>query len=226
MLESWRRRRDDHIDRSQLSETAPPDLIVKRAGEQWVVRLTREYGRLLRVNQSYRAYQTSKDRETREYIRDHLRNAHSFMRGLEQRDQTVLRVAETILDVQRGFMDSGDSALAPLTLKDIGEKLEIHESTVSRAVDQKYILTPRGVIALKHFFSASLGTASGARVSARAAQARIREVIESESAAKPVSDGRVAQVLCAEGIPIARRTVAKYREQMNIPPAAQRRGVV
>ena len=210
----------------QLNETAPPDLIVKRAGDQWVVRLTREYGRLLRVNESYREYQNSKDRETREYIRDHLRNAHSFMKGLEQRDQTVLRVAEAILEVQRGFMDSGDSALAPLTLKDIGEKLEIHESTVSRAVDQKYILTPHGVITLKHFFSASLGNASGARVSARAAQARIREVIESESASKPVSDGRVAQVLCAEGIPIARRTVAKYREQMNIPPAAQRRGVV
>ena len=123
-------------------------------------------------------------------------------------------------------MDEGDRALVPLTLKEIAETLGIHESTVSRAVDQKYLLTPHGLFPLKHFFSTGLTPASGSQTSSRAAQARIRKMIESESPLKPISDSQLAARLGEEGISIARRTVAKYREQMNILPASQRRGVI
>ncbi len=207
------------------TEVIIPDVIVRNVENNWVVQLTRRDGRRVRVNESYRDYLKAPDAETRQYIRDHMKEAHGFVRSLEQREQTILRVAEAIVAIQHDFMSSGDHGLTPLTLRDISETLDIHESTVSRAVDKKNLLTPLGVYPFKHFFSSGLGNRSGVRVSARAAQARIRKVIESEPADRPISDGALAQILGAEGIPIARRTVAKYRDQMNIPPAAQRRGL-
>jgi RNA polymerase sigma-54 factor len=127
--------------------------------------------------------------------------------------------------MQGNFMESGDMGVVPMTLRDIANELDIHESTVSRAIDQKNILTPHGLFALKHFFSASLGGSNGSQTSARAAQAKIRKVIESESAQQPVSDNQLVAMLNQDGITIARRTVAKYREQMKILPAAQRRSI-
>lgn len=207
------------------TEVIIPDVIVRNVENNWVVQLTRRDGHRVRVNESYRDYLKAPDAETRQYIRDHMREAHGFVRSLEQRDQTILRVAEAIVAIQQDFMTSGDHGLTPLTLREVSETLDIHESTVSRAVDKKNLLTPLGVYPFKHFFSSGLGNRSGVRVSARAAQARIRKVIESEPVDRPISDGALAQILGAEGIPIARRTVAKYRDQMNIPPAAQRRGL-
>ena len=122
--------------------------------------------------------------------------------------------------MQLDFMTSGDMGVVPMTLRDIANQLDIHESTVSRAIDQKNILTPHGLFALKHFFSASLGGSNGSQTSARAAQAKIRKVIESESAQQPVSDNQLVAMLNEDGITIARRTVAKYREQMKILPEA------
>jgi RNA polymerase sigma-54 factor len=123
-------------------------------------------------------------------------------------------------------MDNGDSSLVPLTMRVVAQQLELHESTISRAVDQKHLLTPHGVYPLKYFFSGSVGESSGPATSARAVQARIRKVIESEAPLKPVSDSQLVAILDNEGIQIARRTVAKYREQMNIPPATQRRSIL
>ena len=203
-----------------------PDVLVHRQDDAWIVKLDHESARGIRVSEDYQQYLDSDDQTTRKYLKDHLREAQWFIRSLQQRDQTILSVATQIVSVQRGFMDEGDRALVPLTLKEIAETLGIHESTVSRAVDQKYLLTPHGLFPLKHFFSTGLATASGSQTSSRAAQARIRKMIESESPLKPISDSQLAARLGEEGISIARRTVAKYREQMNILPASQRRGVI
>ena len=209
-----------------VAPAVTPDVLVHRQDDAWIVKLDHEGARGIRVSDDYQQYLDSDDQTTRKYLKDHLREAQWFIRSLQQRDQTILSVATQIVSVQRGFMDEGDRALVPLTLKDIAETLGIHESTVSRAVDQKYLLTPHGLFPLKHFFSTGLATASGSQTSSRAAQARIRKMIESESPLKPISDSQLAARLGEEGISIARRTVAKYREQMNILPASQRRGVI
>ena len=209
-----------------VAPAVTPDVLVHRQDDAWIVRLDHESARGIRVSDDYQQYLDGNDQTTRKYLKDHLREAQWFIRSLEQRDQTILSVATQIVSVQRGFMDEGDRALVPLTLKDIAETLGIHESTVSRAVDQKYLLTPHGLFPLKHFFSTGLTTASGSQTSSRAAQARIRKMIESESPLKPISDSQLAARLGEEGISIARRTVAKYREQMNILPASQRRSVI
>jgi len=209
-----------------VAPAVTPDVLVHRQDDAWMVRLDHESARGIRISDDYQQYLDGDDQTTRKYLKDHLREAQWFIRSLEQRDQTILSVATQIVSVQRGFMDEGDRALAPLTLKDIAEALGIHESTVSRAVDQKYLLTPHGLFPLKHFFSTGLATASGSPTSSRAVQARIRKMIESESPLKPISDSQLAARLGEEGISIARRTVAKYREQMNILPASQRRSVI
>jgi len=209
-----------------VAPAVTPDVLVHRQDDAWIVKLDHESARGIRVSDDYQQYLDGDDQTTRKYLKDHLREAQWFIRSLQQRDQTILSVATQIVSVQRGFMDEGDRALVPLTLKNIAGALGIHESTVSRAVDQKYLLTPHGLFPLKHFFSTGLATASGSQTSSRAAQARIRKMIESESPLKPISDSQLAARLGEEGISIARRTVAKYREQMNILPASQRRGVI
>ncbi len=203
-----------------------PDVMARREGEHWTAFLTREHTRRVQLNEHYRQYLGGRDPSTQQYLKDNLRDAQWFIRSLEQRENTILRVAREIVTIQAGFMDQGDSALAPLTMRAVAQRLDLHESTISRAVDQKHLLTPHGVYPLKYFFSASVGESSGPSISARAVQARIRKVIESEPPLKPVSDSQLTAILGEEGIQIARRTVAKYREQMNIPPAAQRRSVL
>jgi RNA polymerase sigma-54 factor len=200
--------------------------MARREGEHWTAFLTREHTRRVQLNEHYRQYLGGRDPSTQQYLKDNLRDAQWFIRSLEQRENTILRVAREIVTIQAGFMDQGDSALTPLTMRTVAQRLDLHESTISRAVDQKYLLTPHGVYPLKYFFSASVGESSGPSISARAVQARIRKVIESEPPLKPVSDSQLTAILGEEGIQIARRTVAKYREQMNIPPAAQRRSVL
>ncbi|MBT4987209.1 MAG: RNA polymerase factor sigma-54, partial [Proteobacteria bacterium] len=208
-----------------VDQAISPDVVVKKVDQEWVVRLVRPDGSVIRISQDYRNYQNSSDKKTSEYIKNHLQDAQWFIRSLEQRDQTILKVTQTIVSMQRNFMESGDMGVVPMTLRDIANELDIHESTVSRAIDQKNILTPHGLFALKHFFSASLGGSDGSQTSARAAQAKIRKVIESESAQQPLSDNQLVAMLNQDGITIARRTVAKYREQMKILPAAQRRSI-
>ena len=203
-----------------------PDVMARREGEHWTAFLTREHTRRVQLNEHYRQYLGGRDPSTQQYLKDNLRDAQWFIRSLEQRENTILRVAREIVTIQAGFMDQGDSALTPLTMRAVAQRLDLHESTISRAVDQKHLLTPHGVYPLKYFFSASVGESSGPSISARAVQARIRKVIESEPPLKPVSDSQLTAILGEEGIQIARRTVAKYREQMNIPPAAQRRSVL
>ena len=206
--------------------TVTPDAVVHRRDDTWIVTLAHQSAQNIRISNDYQQYLDGNDQTPQRYLKDHRREAQWFIRSLQQRDQTILSVATQIVLVQNGFMDKGDGEMVPLTLRDVAQVLGIHESTVSRAVDQKYLLTPHGLFPMKYFFSTGLETSSGPQISARAAQARIRKMIESEPSLTPISDSQLAAQLEREGISIARRTVAKYREQMNIPPVAQRRSVI
>jgi RNA polymerase sigma-54 factor len=176
------------------------------------------YRRLLR-----QGGQEMADPETKLWLKEKQQSAVWLMRGIEQRHRTLRRVLEEIVDVQQGFLESGPAAFQPLTLKDIAGRTGLHESTISRVTTGKYVQTPRGVYELKFFFTSSLHTDSGVETSSRAVKDRLKELISDEDRARVRSDLELAAILTGEGIQIARRTVAKYREELRIPPAHLRR---
>ena len=161
--------------------------------------------------------------QTKDYLKSHLQEAKWFLRSLESRNDTLMRVGQAIVEYQIGFFEEGEEAMKPLVLRDIAEQLELHESTISRVTTQKFIHTPRGIFEFKYFFSSHVSTANGGECSATAIRARIRKFIKAEDATKPLSDSKIASRLVAEGIQVARRTVAKYRESMSIPPSNERK---
>src|SRR5260370_1808255 len=160
----------------------------------------------------------------RDFVAERFQSANWLVKTLEQRATTILKVAREIVRQQDGFFREGVSALKPLVLRDIAIATELHESTVSRVTSNKYMATPRGIFELKYFFTSSLpGRAPGAVVSSEAVRSRIRLLVGAESAQQPLSDDRIVDLLSGEGVEIARRTVAKYREAMRIPSSAERR---
>lgn len=201
-----------------------PDVYVMKKSGRWVVTLNPEHAPKLRVNSYYQGMikraDTSRDQVT---LKNHLQEARYFINALEARNETLLRVAQCIVEEQRAFLEYGEEAMRPLVLRDVSEQLGIHESTVSRATANKYMLTPRGLYELKFFFSSHVATTQGGVASATAIQAMIKRLITAEDAAKPLSDSTLADLLLKEGIQVARRTVAKYREGMNIPPSHERK---
>jgi|TARA_R110000782_G_scaffold19101_4_gene51997 RNA polymerase sigma-54 factor len=184
-------------------------------------------GRLPNVRVSAEYERLAKDRATdkrdREFLRKNLSNATWLIDAVEQRRRTLLRVINAVIDEQRDFFDFGPEALKPLPMKTIADRLGIHVATVSRAVSEKYLMTPRGVVPLRSFFSGGLATESGEDVSANSVRASIEELIENEDKAKPLSDEAMVKILNEKGIDIARRTVAKYRDQLGIPTARMRK---
>ena len=184
-------------------------------------------GRLPRVRLSTEYESLARDRATdkrdREFLRKNLSNAAWLIDAVEQRKRTLLRVINAVIDEQRDFFDYGPEALKPLPMKTIADRLGIHVATVSRAVSEKYLMTPRGIVALRGFFSGGLATESGEDVSANAVRASIEELINNEDKANPLSDEAMVKILNDKGIDIARRTVAKYRDQLGIPTARMRR---
>ncbi|MGH7442634.1 MAG: RNA polymerase factor sigma-54, partial [bacterium] len=163
------------------------------------------------------------DPETRTWLKDKQQAALWLMRGIEQRHRTLRRVLEEIVEAQKGFLESGPAAFRPLTLKDIAGRTGLHESTISRVCTGKYVETPRGVFELKFFFTSALHTDNGEDTSSRAVKDRLRELIQEEEDGPVRSDLELASCLSGEGVRIARRTVAKYREELRIPPAHLRR---
>ena len=203
-----------------------PDLIVERVGEKYVVFLNDRNVPRLRISQSYRnelQHNPNITSETKDFIQGRLKNAKWLIQTIEQRRRTMIKVMECIVEEQRDFFDRGAAHLKPLTLQAVASRISMHESTVSRVTTNKYVQTPRGVYELKYFFSSSLGTQSGEEVSAKSAKIRIREIIEKEDSKKPLSDQKIADILKEDGLIIARRTVAKYREQLGILPARHRK---
>jgi len=210
-----------------------PDLIVERVDDDYIVLLNDRNVPRLRISSAYES--VLKDRknsdkgtpggDTRAYIQNKLNSARWLIQTIEQRRRTMIKVMNCIIREQREFFDKGIAFLRPLTLQQVARQIDMHESTVSRVCSGKYVQTPRGVFELKFFFSSGLETEDGEDVSARTAKDIIKTLIEEEDKKEPLSDQRIAEMLHEKGLRIARRTVAKYREQLSILPARFRRRV-
>jgi RNA polymerase sigma-54 factor len=206
------------------SNYVAPDVFVIKQEGRWKVSLNPDITPKVRLNSQYlslvRRADSSKDQQT---MKQHLQEARYFLSSLESRNDTLLRVAQCIVEEQRAFLDYGEEAMRPLVLRDIADRLGIHESTVSRATANKYMLTPRGLYELKYFFSSHVTTVQGGTCSATAIQAMIKRLVTQEPPDQPLSDSTLADLLLKDGIQVARRTVAKYREALGIPPSHERR---
>ncbi|MDX1496063.1 MAG: RNA polymerase factor sigma-54 [Salinisphaeraceae bacterium] len=200
-----------------------PDVIVRRSGNQWKIDLARERLPKLRVNRVYeRMLSTDQAAGGHEALRDQLNEARWIVRGLEIRNDTLSRAAEVIFTRQQRFLEQGIEGLAPLTLREVADAIGMHESTVCRITNNKYVQTPRGVFELKTFFSSQLNRKDGSEIAGAAVKAMVRKIIDKEDRSRPMSDSVIAQILARKGICIARRTVAKYREAMDIAPVRER----
>ncbi|RME34492.1 MAG: RNA polymerase factor sigma-54 [Gammaproteobacteria bacterium] len=206
------------------TEYIVPDVFVRKVEGAWKVELNQEALPRLRLNRHYtslmRQVGNGKDLDS---LRKHLQEARWFIKSLRSRSETLLRVATAIVERQQGFLEYGEEAMKPMVLADIAEALGMHESTISRVTTRKYMHTPRGIFELKYFFSSHVGTSLGGEASSTAIRAVIRKLIAAEDPARPLSDSRIAAILKEQGINVARRTVAKYRESMQIPPSNERR---
>lgn len=208
--------------RNEDSDHVLPDIIIWRGGGQWQARLGAHAGPPVTINQHYaRLIGHCSDTDSG-YLRSQLQQARWLIKGLQARGQTLLRVAQSLIRHQSGFLEFGEQALMPLTLREIAAELELHESTVSRAIAGKFVQTPRGTLAMRQFFSQAVVGDDGNEASGTAIQATIRRLIEAENPRKPLSDAKLVEQLQANGIKVARRTVAKYREAMSIPPSHER----
>lgn len=218
---------------SEEPKYVTPDLLVERVDDEYVVMLNDRNVPRLRISSAYesvirekkKAGATTEEKETRDYIQGKLASAKWLIQTIEQRRRTMIKVMNCIVREQREFFDKGIAFLRPLTLAQVARQIDMHESTVSRVCSTKYVQTPRGVFELKFFFSSGLETDDGEDVSARTAKDIIKTLIDEEDKKDPLSDQRIAELLHEKGLHIARRTVAKYREQLNILPARFRRRV-
>ena len=209
----------------ELAPTVIPDLSVVESGGEFLVSLNDRALPRLRISASYRdAVESGRfDEKTEEFITERLGAARWMVQALEQRRRTIVRVMEYIVEHQSAFLEKGDKHLKPMTLSDVAEATGMHQSTVSRVTNDKYVDTPRGVLPLRYFFSAALATGFGGEVSATAVQAQIKTLVGEEDPKKPLSDSRIAELLRRQDIRVARRTVAKYRGKLGILPARMRK---
>ena len=201
-----------------------PDVLVRKISGAWQVELNPAIAPKLRVNQMYAGMIRRRDSGAdNEYLKNRLQEARWFINSLRSRNDTLLKVARAIVQRQEAFFEEGEHAMVPLVLQDIADELGLHQSTISRATNRKYMHTPRAIYELKYFFSSHVSTADGGAASATAIRARIRDLIAAETPGKPLSDNDLAERLQQTGINVARRTVAKYRESLGIPSTTERR---
>jgi len=204
-----------------------PDVFVFKKEGVWRVELNPDSTPRLRVNNDYaNLIKRADNSDDNNCLKSHLQEARWFIKSLLSRNDTLLRVATKIVEFQRPFFDYGEEAMKPLVLRDVAEELEMHESTISRVTTQKYMHTPRGTLEFKYFFSSHVSTAGGGECSATAIRALIKKLVAAEMPNKPLSDNKIASILSDQGIKVARRTVAKYRESMAIPPSNERKRLV
>ena len=206
------------------TEYVVPDVFVSKVNDRWRVELNPDIAPKIQINNEYasmvRRADSGKDNT---FLRDNLQEARWFIKSLTSRNETLLKVASRIVEVQQGFLEHGEEAMKPLVLHDIAEVVEMHESTISRVTTQKYMHTPMGIFELKYFFSSHLGTTSGGECSSTAIRAIIKKLVIAENPIKPLSDNKISVILKEQGINVARRTIAKYREAMQIPPSNERK---
>ncbi|PIE43230.1 MAG: RNA polymerase factor sigma-54 [Gammaproteobacteria bacterium] len=201
-----------------------PDIIVKKENGRWKIELNAEVSPKIRVNQNYASMVKRADSSADNvFLKDQLQEARWFIKSLQSRNETLLKVATKIVEYQQGFFDYGEEAMKPMVLHDIATAVDMHESTISRVTTQKYMHTPRGIFELKYFFSSHVATTEGGECSSTAIRAIIKKLVAAEAAKKPLSDSKIASLLGEQGIKVARRTIAKYREAMSIPPSNERK---
>ncbi len=205
------------------TEYVVPDVFVKRIDGKWRVELNPDIAPKLRINHHYADLLNAGTSTDRDYAKNNVQEAKWFIKSLLSRNETLLKVASSIVQHQRAFLEHGEEAMRPLILADIAGEVDLHESTVSRATTRKYMHTPRGIYELKYFFSSHVATTEGGECSSIAIKALIKRIIGTENPQKPLSDAKLCTLLADEGVVVARRTVAKYREQMNIGPSNERK---
>src|SRR5574338_1167082 len=213
----------------QQSQYVIPDVYVVKVEDQYVAMLNEEGLPQLRISPTYRRLldknpsNVEENKETRDYVKDKFRSALWLIKSVDQRQKTIQKVANSIINFQREFLDNGIEYLRPLVLRDVANDIGMHESTVSRVVNNKYMHTPQGVFELKYFFHSGISSSYGDSVSSVTIKQRIRKIIENEDPRKPLSDSKIVSILQKEGLMLARRTIAKYREELKIPTSNQRK---
>jgi len=204
------------------AEYVIPDVSVFKDHGKWVVTINPDSVPRLKVNQQYAALGKGNNADS-QYIRSNLQEAKWLIKSLESRNETLLKVAKCIVEHQRDFFEYGEEAMKPMVLNDVALAVDMHESTISRVTTQKYMHTPRGIFELKYFFSSHVSTDNGGECSSTAIRALIKKLVAAENSAKPLSDSKIAALLADQGIQVARRTIAKYRESLGIAPSSQRK---
>ncbi len=202
-----------------------PDVYVQKVGTDWVITLNEEGIPRLRISPYYSELLREPDSTNKPYLTERLRAASWLIKSIQQRQQTIYRVTESIMKFQRAFLEQGIDKLKPLVLKDVAEDIDMHESTVSRVTTDKYVHTPQGIFELKFFFTSGIKTTNG-DISSSSVKERIKTIIAAESGSNPISDQQIVETLKAENIDIARRTVAKYRESLGIASSSQRKKIL
>lgn len=211
----------------QESDYQIPDVVVSKKDLHWQVQLNPDVLPKLRINSFYSSMIRRADQsEDNLYLRNQMLEAKNFIKSIDERHKTLLKVASCIVEHQKAFLEIGPEAMKPLVLRDVVEEVELHESTVSRVTTNKYMLTPRGLFELKYFFSSHVGTTAGGEASSTAIRAMIKKLVANENPRKPLSDNVIATLLKDEGIEVARRTVAKYRESLHIPSSSERKVLI
>jgi RNA polymerase sigma-54 factor len=208
-----------------VADYVVPDVIVEKHKNKWRVRLNQEAMPKLRVNQMYASLLQQRDDKTGSPLTAQLQEANWLVKSLRQRFETILRVAQEIVERQGAFLEHGDIGMRPLVLREVADALELHESTVSRSTTQKFMRTPRGIYEFKYFFGSGLVTESGDVCSSAAIRELIKQLVSTEDTCKPLTDGRMSEILAQQGIVVARRTIAKYREALHILPVNLRKSL-
>jgi RNA polymerase sigma-54 factor len=202
-----------------------PDVIVKKVKNVWVASLNADAMPKLRVNRMYAEILQNNRNHSGNQLSHQLQEARWLIKNVQQRFETILRVSQAIVDRQRHFFEHGEVAMRPLVLREIADTLSLHESTVSRVTTQKFMFTPRGIFELKYFFGSHVATETGGACSATAIRALLKQLVAAEDARKPLSDSRISDILSQQGIVVARRTIAKYRESLQIPSVSMRKAL-
>jgi RNA polymerase sigma-54 factor len=200
-----------------------PDVVVKKVKNVWLASLNQDAVPRLRVNRLYAEILQNNRNSSSSQLSQQLQEARWLIKNVQQRFETILRVSQAIVDRQRHFFEHGEVAMRPLVLREIADVLGLHESTVSRVTTQKFMLTPRGIFELKYFFGSHVATEAGGACSATAIRALIKQLVAAEDAKRPLSDSKISEILGQQGIVVARRTIAKYRESLHIPPVNLRK---
>jgi len=227
IIQSLDPRPGNQLNQNTAQYITPDVFVTKDSKGIWCVELNGGCTPKLKINSDYASLIKRADNSADNvYLKNNLQDAKWFIKSLQSRNETLLKVASCIVEKQVGFLEYGEEAMKPLVLNDIAEEVEMHESIISRVTTQKFMHTPRGIFELKYFFSSHVGTTSGGECSSTAIRAVIKKLISAENQAKPLSDSKLANLLKEQGIKVARRTVAKYREAMSIPPSNERKKLI